>query len=75
MTTGKRKLFCGLAAKRSEFGPYGEWCAPARIFMNVKRAYREFRDDPPDAPLGSCNSLDAVYKGAETKGDRQNDHL
>ena len=38
------------AAKRIEFGPYGEWRAPARLFMNVERAYREFRNDPPDAP-------------------------
>jgi hypothetical protein len=31
------------AARRIEFGPYGEWRAPARLFMNVERAYREFR--------------------------------
>ncbi|MEE9181863.1 MAG: MBL fold metallo-hydrolase, partial [candidate division NC10 bacterium] len=38
------------AAKRIEFGPYGEWRAPARLYMNVERAYREFRNEPPDAP-------------------------
>ena len=38
------------AAKRIEFGPYGEWRAPARLYMNVERAYRELRNEPPDAP-------------------------
>ena len=38
------------AAKRIEFGPYGEWRAPARLYMNVERAYREFRNEPPTRP-------------------------
>ncbi len=38
------------AAKRIELGPYGEWRAPARVFMNVERAYLEFRNEAPDAP-------------------------
>jgi len=25
------------AAKRIEFGPYGEWAAPARLYMNAER--------------------------------------
>jgi cyclase len=56
------------AAKRIEFGPYGEWRAPARLYMNVERAYREFRNEPPDKPWDSTATFDAVYKVAEAKG-------
>jgi glyoxylase-like metal-dependent hydrolase (beta-lactamase superfamily II) len=56
------------AAKRIEFGPYGEWRAPARLYMNVERAYREFRNDPPDAPWDTPATFDAVYNLAKSKG-------
>ena len=56
------------AAKRIEFGPYGEWRAPARLYMNVERAYREFRNEPPDAPWDAARTFDAVYKVAKAKG-------
>ena len=56
------------AAKRIEFGPYGEWRAPARLYMNVERAYREFRNEPPDAPWDSAKVFDAVYEVAKAKG-------
>lgn len=56
------------AAKKIEFGPYGEWRAPARLYMNVERAYREFRNEPPDAPWDSAATFDAIYQVAETKG-------
>jgi glyoxylase-like metal-dependent hydrolase (beta-lactamase superfamily II) len=56
------------AAKRIEFGPYGEWRAPARLYMNVERAYREFRNEPPDAPWNSPATFDAIYKVAKAKG-------
>jgi cyclase len=56
------------AAKRIEFGPYGEWAAPARLFMNVERAYREFRNEPPDAPWDSAATFDAIYQVAKAKG-------
>jgi glyoxylase-like metal-dependent hydrolase (beta-lactamase superfamily II) len=55
------------AAKRIEFGPYGEWRAPARLYMNVERAYREFRNEPPDAPWDSPATFDAVYQVAKAK--------
>jgi cyclase len=55
------------AAKRIEFGPYGEWRAPARLYMNVERAYREFRNDPPDAPWDSPATFDAIYQVAKAK--------
>ena len=56
------------AAKRIEFGPYGEWRAPARLYMNVERAYREFRDEPPDTPWDTAKTFDAIYEVAKTKG-------
>jgi glyoxylase-like metal-dependent hydrolase (beta-lactamase superfamily II) len=56
------------AAKRIEFGPYGEWHAPARLYMNVERAYREFRNEPADAPWDTPATFDAVYEVAKAKG-------
>ena len=56
------------AAKRIEFGPYSEWAAPARLYMNVERAYREFRNESPDAPWDSAGTFDAIYEVAKAKG-------
>jgi len=56
------------AAKKIEFGPYGEWRAPARLYMNVERAYREFRYAPPDASWDSATTFDAIYQVAKAKG-------
>jgi cyclase len=56
------------AAKRIEFGPYGEWRAPARLYMNVERAYRELRSEPPDAKWDSAGTFDAIYEVAKAKG-------
>ncbi|MEE8350408.1 MAG: hypothetical protein V3R94_12605, partial [Acidobacteriota bacterium] len=55
------------AAKRIEFGPYGEWHAPARLYMNAERAYRDFRNEPPDAPWDAAKTFDAIYKLAKAK--------
>lgn len=56
------------AAKRIELGPYGEWHAPARLYMDVERAYRELRHDPPDAPWDTPTTFDAIYEVAKAKG-------
>jgi glyoxylase-like metal-dependent hydrolase (beta-lactamase superfamily II) len=56
------------AAKRIEFGPYAEWGAPARLYMNVERAYREFRAEPPDASWDAAKTFDAIYEVAKAKG-------
>jgi len=56
------------AAKRIEFGPYGHWRAPARLYMNVERAYREFRNEPPNAPWDTAGTFDAIYQVAKAKG-------
>jgi hypothetical protein len=56
------------AAKHIEFGPYSEWRAPGRLYMNVERAYREFRNEPPDAPWDKPGTFDAIYELAKAKG-------
>jgi glyoxylase-like metal-dependent hydrolase (beta-lactamase superfamily II) len=56
------------AAKKIEFGQYGDWHAPARLFMNVERAYREFRGEPADARWDKPATFDAVYQVAKAKG-------
>jgi glyoxylase-like metal-dependent hydrolase (beta-lactamase superfamily II) len=55
------------AAKRIEFRPSREWRAPARLFMNVERAYREFRNEPPDAPWDQAATFDAIYQVAKAR--------
>jgi cyclase len=44
------------------------WCAPARLYMNVERAYREFRSEPPDAPRDTAATFNAIYQVAKAKG-------
>ena len=56
------------AAKRIELGPYRQWQAPARLFMNVERAYREFRNEPPDAPWDRPATLAAMHEVSTARG-------
>ncbi len=56
------------AAKRIDLGPYREWHAPARLYMDVERAYRELRHDPPDMPWNTPATFDAIYEVAKAKG-------
>jgi len=56
------------ASKQIDFGPYGAWRAPARIYLNVERAYREFRNEPEDKPWDSAKSFDSIYKVAKARG-------
>jgi glyoxylase-like metal-dependent hydrolase (beta-lactamase superfamily II) len=56
------------AAKKIEFGPYGNWHAPARLYMNVERAYREFRNEPADAPWNKPATFDTIYKVSKARG-------
>ena len=56
------------AAKRIEFGPYAEWRAPARLYMNVERAYREFRNDPSDTAWDTPATFDAIHQVAKARG-------
>ena len=56
------------ASKKIDFGPYAGWHSPARLYMNVERAYREFRDDAADVPWNSAKTFDAIYAVARAKG-------
>jgi glyoxylase-like metal-dependent hydrolase (beta-lactamase superfamily II) len=55
------------ASKRIDFGPYGEWHGPARLYMNVERAYREFRNEAADAPWDAPKTFDAIYRVATAR--------
>jgi len=56
------------ASKRIDLGPYGEWKAPARLYLNVERAYREFRKEPADAPWDKAKSFDLIVDVAKARG-------
>jgi hypothetical protein len=36
--------------------------------MNVERAYREFRNEPPDAPWDTSATFDGIYEVATARG-------
>jgi cyclase len=55
------------ASKRIEWGPYREWHAPARLYTNVERAYRELRNEPADAPWEIAKTFDALYRVARKR--------
>jgi len=54
------------ASKRIDFGPYRTWRGPARLYASVERAYREFRNEPADAPWDMARSFDG--EGARNRG-------
>jgi glyoxylase-like metal-dependent hydrolase (beta-lactamase superfamily II) len=56
------------AAGRIDFGPYAAWNAPARLYFNVARAYREFRGRPHDEPWDIQKVFAAIYKVARMRG-------
>jgi glyoxylase-like metal-dependent hydrolase (beta-lactamase superfamily II) len=56
------------ASKQIDLGPYGAWRAPARVYLNVERAYREFRNEPEDKPWNSAKSFDSIYRVAKARG-------
>ena len=56
------------AAKQMDLGPSASWNCPARIYLNVERAYREFRDDPPGKPWDVIETFQAIYQVARAKG-------
>ena len=55
------------AAINIELGPYEKWKGASRIFMNVERAYREFRGVPHDTPWDTSEVFNGVYKVAMAK--------
>jgi cyclase len=56
------------ASQRIDLGPYAQWHGPARLYTNVEWAYREFRNEPADAPRDFARTFDAVYRVAKAKG-------
>jgi glyoxylase-like metal-dependent hydrolase (beta-lactamase superfamily II) len=56
------------ASKRIDLGPYGGWRGPTRLYMNVERAYREFRSEPQNARWDLAKTFDAVYEVARARG-------
>ena len=56
------------ASKRIDFGPYRTWRGPARLYASVERAYREFRNEPADAPWDMARSFDSIYEVAKARG-------
>ena len=56
------------ASKRIDLGPYAHWRGPARLYLNVERAYREFRNESAEAPWDSASAFDAVYRVAKARG-------
>jgi glyoxylase-like metal-dependent hydrolase (beta-lactamase superfamily II) len=56
------------ASKRIDLGPYGTWRGPARLYLNVERAYREFRSEAADAPWDHAKVFDAIYDVAKSRG-------
>jgi cyclase len=55
------------ASKRIDLGPYEGWRSPARLYVNVERAYREFRNEPAEAPWDMTTTLDAIYEVARVR--------
>ena len=53
------------ASKKINLGPYADWSEPERLFFNVNRVYREFRNlEPWDAPI---NALDLFRQSNELR--------
>jgi glyoxylase-like metal-dependent hydrolase (beta-lactamase superfamily II) len=55
------------ASKRIDLGPYEGWRSPARLYVNVERAYRELRNEPAEAPWDMAATFDAIYHVAEAR--------
>jgi len=66
----KREMTSLEAAKRIDLGPYSSWSAPARIYLNVEQAYREFRGEPMDASPSPVAVFDAIFKLAKSRAIR-----
>jgi cyclase len=56
-----KEIEAGEAASTIDLGPYADWLSPERIYMNVERAYREFRGEPFDAPWDQAETIDEIY--------------
>jgi len=55
------------AAKKIDPGPYAGWTEPERLLFNVERAYREFRGEPPDAPIDAMGIFRGMHELREAR--------
>ena len=53
---------------QSRIAPPAAGRRQARLFLNVERAYREFRHEPADEPRDSANAFVAIYRTAKARG-------
>ena len=58
------------ASRKIDLGPYADWISPERIYLNIERAYREFRGEPPDKPWEQAKTFDEIYNVARARGLR-----
>ena len=56
------------ASRKIDLGPYVDWLCPGRIYMNIERAYREFRGEPADKPWDQAKTFDEIYRTASKRG-------
>ena len=56
------------ASKRIDLGPYGDWRGPARLYLNVERAYRELGNQPAQETRDRTKAFDAIYEVAKARG-------
>jgi glyoxylase-like metal-dependent hydrolase (beta-lactamase superfamily II) len=56
------------ASRKIDFGPYADWISPERIYLNIERAYREFRGEPLDKPWEQAKTFDEIYNVARARG-------
>ena len=53
---------------QSRIAPPAAGRRQARLFLNVERAYREFRHEPADEPRDSSKPFDAIYREGKARG-------
>ena len=63
-----RGLGANEASQKIDLGPYADWESPERIYLNVERAYREFRGEPEDQPWDQAKTFDLIYRLAKHRG-------
>lgn len=56
------------ASRKIDFGPYAGWISPERVYLNIERAFREFRGEPPDKPWEQAKTFDEIYGIARARG-------
>ena len=67
-TSFDRGLNCLEAATQLELGRFESWRCPARAFLNVARAYREFQGIALHTPWNMRKTFDGMYMLAVRKG-------